>query len=77
EEAKAKADAAEENRILKEEVTEEEIAEVVSKWTGIPVAKLVESEREKLLHLPEILHNRVIGQDDGIKAVSEAILRAR
>ena len=77
EEAKTKADEAEENRILKEEVTEEEIAEVVSKWTGIPVAKLVESEREKLLHLPEILHKRVIGQDDGIKAVSEAILRAR
>ena len=77
EEAKQKADAAEENRILKEEVGEEEIAEVVSKWTGIPVAKLVESEREKLLHLPEILHKRVIGQEDGINAVSEAILRAR
>lgn len=75
--AKAKADAAEENRILKEEVTEEEIAEVVSSWTGIPVAKLVESEREKLLKLPEILHRRVIGQDEGIEAVSEAILRAR
>ena len=77
EEAKAKADAAEENRILKEEVTEEEIAEVVSSWTGIPVSKLVESEREKLLHLPEILHKRVIGQEEGIEAVSEAILRAR
>ena len=76
-EAKAKADAAEENRILKEEVTEEEIAEVVSSWTGIPVSKLVESEREKLLHLPEILHKRVIGQEEGIEAVSEAILRAR
>ncbi len=77
EEAKKKADAAEENRILKEEVTEDEIAEVVSGWTGIPVAKLVESEKEKLLHLPEILHQRVIGQDEGIEAVSEAILRAR
>lgn len=77
EEAKANADKAEENRLLKEEVTEEEIAEVVSAWTGIPVAKLVESEREKLLHLPEILHRRVIGQDEGIKVVSEAILRAR
>lgn len=77
EEAKRRADEAEENRILKEEVTEEEIAEIVSGWTGIPVAKLVESEREKLLHLPEILHRRVIGQDEGIQAVSEAILRAR
>ncbi len=65
------------DRLLKEEVDEEEIAEVVSKWTGIPVAQLVETEREKLLHLPEILHRRVVGQDDGIEAVSEAILRAR
>ena len=65
------------DRLLKEEVDEEEIAEVVSKWTGIPVSKLVETEREKLLHLPEILHRRVVGQDDGIEAVSEAILRAR
>jgi len=64
-------------RLLKEEVTEEEIAEVISGWTGIPVSKLVESEREKLLRLPEILHKRVIGQEDGVKAVSEAILRAR
>ena len=71
------AGRAEENRLLKEEVTEEEIAEVVSGWTGIPVSKLVESEREKLLKLPEILHRRVIGQDEGIQAVSEAILRAR
>ncbi len=75
--AKAKADDAKENRLLKEEVGEEEIAEVVSSWTGIPVAKLVESEREKLLKLPEILHKRVIGQDEGVEAVSEAILRAR
>ena len=77
EEDKGKASEAEENRLLKEEVTEEEIAEVVSKWTGIPVSKLVETEREKLLRLPEILHKRVIGQDEGIEAVSEAILRAR
>ena len=76
-EEKAVANVAEEKRLLKEEVTEEEIAEVVSSWTGIPVAKLVETEREKLLHLPEILHKRVIGQDEGIEAVSEAILRAR
>ena len=76
---KARADAAEggENRLLKEEVTEEEIAEVISGWTGIPVSKLVETEREKLLRLPDILHKRVIGQEDGVKAVSEAILRAR
>ena len=77
EESKAQADAAEENRLLREEVDEEEIAEVVSGWTGIPVAKLVETERDKLLRLPEILHRRVIGQDEGITAVSEAILRAR
>ena len=74
-----KKEATEDNgdRLLKEEVTEEEIAEVISGWTGIPVAKLVESEREKLLKLPEILHKRVIGQEDGVEAVSEAILRAR
>ena len=66
-----------ENRLLKEEVTEEEIAEVISGWTGIPVSKLVETEREKLLKLPDILHERVIGQDEGVKSVSEAILRAR
>ena len=66
-----KKEATEDNgdRLLKEEVTEEEIAEVISGWTGIPVAKLVESEREKLLKLPEILHKRVIGQEDGVKAV--------
>ena len=77
EEEKDLAGRGDENRLLKEEVTEEEIAEVVSAWTGIPVSKLVESEREKLLRLPEILHRRVIGQDEGIQAVSEAILRAR
>ena len=67
----------EESRLLREEVTEEQIAEVVSEWTGIPVSKLVETEREKLLKLPEILHKRVIGQDDAVKAVSDAVLRAR
>ena len=72
-----KAEAAKETRLLSEEVGEEEIAEVVSSWTGIPVAKLVESEREKLLRLPEILHKRVIGQDEGVKVVAEAVLRAR
>ncbi|RMF84680.1 MAG: ATP-dependent chaperone ClpB, partial [Nitrospirae bacterium] len=63
--------------LLQEEVTEEEIAEVVSRWTGIPVAKLMEGEREKLLHLPALLHQRVVGQDEAIQAVSDAILRAR
>lgn len=62
---------------LKEEVTEEEIAEVVSKWTGVPVNKLVESERDKLLRLDEVLHQRVIGQDEAVEAISESILRAR
>ena len=74
---KEKADEGREARLLKEEVTEEEIAEVISGWTGIPVSKLVESEREKLLKLPEILHKRVIGQEEGVKAVAEAVLRAR
>ena len=74
---KHSAENAEENRLLKEEVGEEEIAEVVSGWTGIPVAKLVESEKEKLLKLPDILHERVIGQEEGVLAVSESILRAR
>lgn len=74
---KHSAEHAEENRLLKEEVGEEEIAEVVSGWTGIPVAKLVESEKEKLLKLPDILHERVIGQEEGVLAVSESILRAR
>ncbi|HHW48146.1 MAG TPA: ATP-dependent chaperone ClpB [Clostridiaceae bacterium] len=64
-------------RLLKEEVTEEEIAEIVSKWTGIPVTKLVESEKEKLLNLESILHERVIGQDEAVAAVADAVLRAR
>ena len=72
-----RVDAGKDDHLLKEEVTEEEIAEVVSKWTGIPVSKLVESEKEKLLRLPEILHRRVIGQDQAVTAVSEAILRGR
>ena len=69
EEEKQKADAGRRQgtRLLKEEVTEEEIAEVISGWTGIPVSKLVESEREKLLKLPEILHKRVIGQEEGVE----------
>ncbi len=66
-----------ENRLIKEEVDEPEIAEVVSKWTGIPVAKLVEAEREKLLRLGDVLHRRVIGQDEAVEAVTEAVIRAR
>jgi ATP-dependent Clp protease ATP-binding subunit ClpB len=65
------------NRILREEVTEEEIANIVGRWTGIPVAKLVEGEREKLLKLESILHERVIGQDEAVRLVSDAVLRAR
>ncbi|TMB20085.1 MAG: ATP-dependent chaperone ClpB [Deltaproteobacteria bacterium] len=64
-------------RLLKERVDEEDIAEVVSRWTGIPVSKLVEGEREKLVHLAEHLHKRVVGQDDAVTAVANAVLRAR
>ncbi len=75
------AEAAAENRkadtMVRDTVTEEEIAGIVAKWTGIPVAKLMEGEREKLLHLDEILHKRVIGQDEAVQKVTEAILRSR
>jgi ATP-dependent Clp protease ATP-binding subunit ClpB len=63
--------------MLREEVGEEDIARVVSRWTGIPLSKLVEGEREKLLHLDEQLHERVIGQEEGVQAVADAVLRAR
>ncbi len=63
--------------MLKEEVGEEDIAQVVSRWTGIPLSKLMEGEREKLLHLDELLHQRVIGQEEGVQAVADAVLRAR
>jgi ATP-dependent Clp protease ATP-binding subunit ClpB len=66
-----------ENALFKEEVTAEEIAEIVGKWTGIPVSRLVEGEKEKLLRLEAILHERVVGQDEAVTAVSDAILRAR
>lgn len=66
-----------ENRLLRNKVTEEEIAEVISKWTGIPVAKMMEGEREKLLHMEDDLHKRVIGQDAAVVAVSNAVRRAR
>lgn len=65
------------NSLLKEEVTEDEIAEIVSKWTGIPVTKLVEEEKNKLLNLEGILHRRVIGQDEAVQFVSDAVIRAR
>lgn len=77
EDLKNKTEQANDSRMLREEVGEEEIQAVISEWTGIPVSKLAESEREKLLHMEDILHKRVIGQDEGVKAVSEAILRAR
>jgi ATP-dependent Clp protease ATP-binding subunit ClpB len=65
------------DRMVKEEVDEEDIADVVSRWTGIPVSKLLESEKQKLLHLADELHQRVIGQDEAVEAVSEAVLRSR
>ncbi|MBR0130256.1 MAG: AAA family ATPase [Firmicutes bacterium] len=65
------------DRLLRDTVDEEGITEIVSKWTGIPVSKLMESEREKLLHLDDLLHKRVIGQDEAVKKVAEAILRSR
>jgi ATP-dependent Clp protease ATP-binding subunit ClpB len=64
-------------RLLREEVTEDEIAEVVARWTGIPVTRLLEGEREKLLRLDEILHERVIGQDEAVQLVADAVIRAR
>ena len=66
-----------EDTLLRDKVTEEEISRIVARWTGIPVAKLMEGEREKLLHLEDILHHRVIGQDEAVTKVSDAILRSR
>ncbi|NLC67484.1 MAG: AAA domain-containing protein, partial [Clostridiaceae bacterium] len=77
EEEKKKQEFYGEKQLLKEEVTEDEIAEIVSKWTGIPVTKLIENERDKLINLSEILHRRVIGQDEAVSAVADAVLRAR
>ena len=64
-------------RLLREEVRPDDIAEIVAKWTGIPVTRLLETEREKLLRLADVLHNRVVGQDEAVQAVSDAVLRAR
>jgi len=77
EELTAVEDTAGGERLLREEVTEEEVAEVVSRWTGIPVTRLVEGERDKLLRLESVLHERVIGQDEAVGLVSDAIIRAR
>ena len=71
------AAAKKEDSLLRDRVTDEEIARIVARWTGIPVEKLVEGEREKLLHLDDVLHKRVIGQDEAVTKVSEAILRSR
>src|SRR5271170_4814048 len=72
-----KGDSASGSRLIKEEVDEEDIAEVVARWTGIPVARLMEGEVQKLAHLEEHLHKRVIGQDEAVTAVSDAVIRAR
>jgi ATP-dependent Clp protease ATP-binding subunit ClpB len=74
EEASSKAKA---TKLLKEEVDEEDIAEIVSRWTGVPVSRLLEGEMQKLLHLEEELHKRVVGQDEAVTAVAEAVIRAR
>ena len=80
-ELQEKEHLAEENRgrntLLRDKVTEEEIARIIERWTGIPVAKLMEGERDKLLHLEDILHERVVGQEEAVTKVSEAILRSR
>ena len=76
-EAEKKSEERKSNTMVHDTVTEEEIANIVAKWTGIPVAKLREGEREKILHLGELLHKRVIGQDEAVQKVTEAILRSR
>lgn len=75
--AAAQAAETQDFKLLQDKVTEEEIAEVVARWTGIPVAKMLEGEREKLLHMEDDLHRRVVGQDEAVRAVSDAIRRAR
>ncbi len=67
----------EDDTLLRNKVTDDEIAKIISRWTGIPVTKLMEGEREKIIHLPEILHRRIIGQDEAVEKVSEAIIRSR
>ena len=70
-------EAKKESSLLRDRVTDDEIARIVARWTGIPVSKLVEGEREKLLRLPDTLHQRVIGQDEAVQKVADAILRSR
>ena len=77
EEEERRAQSAKESNILRDRVTDEEIAKIVERWTGIPVSRLVQGEREKLLHLDETLHQRVVGQDEAVQAVTEAIQRSR
>jgi len=77
EEEKAEAAKEKNDSLLRDKVTEEEIARIICRWTGIPVARLMEGEREKLLHMEDILHRRVIGQDEAVEKVSDAILRSR
>ncbi len=77
EEEERRAQTAKENNLLRDRVTEEEIARIVERWTGIPVSRLVQGEREKLLHLDETLHKRVVGQEEAVTAVTEAIQRSR
>ena len=77
EEAEKGGEGEKEHEFLRDKVTEEEIAKIVSRWTGVPVSKLMETEKDKLLHLPDILHRRVIGQDEAVNKVSAAILRSR
>ena len=72
-----KADASKQNTLLRDTVTDEEIAKIVSRWTGIPLTKLMQGEKEKILNLPTLLHNRVIGQNEAVQKVSEAIMRSR
>jgi len=75
--AAAQAAETQDFKLLQDKVTAEEIAEVVARWTGIPVSKMLEGEREKLLHMEDDLHRRVVGQDEAVRAVSDAIRRAR
>ena len=77
EEAEQAAQGQKEHSLLRDRVTEDEIAKIIERWTGIPVAKLVEGEKDKLLHLEDTLHKRVIGQDEAVRSVSEAIMRSR
>ncbi|MBS1261075.1 MAG: Chaperone protein ClpB [Calditrichaeota bacterium] len=77
EQERTRANREESSRLLREEVTEEEIAEIISRWTGIPVTRLMEGEREKLLKLDQVLHRRVVGQDEAVNLVADAVIRAR